>query len=886
MKLPPLPRLLTGVWWQRHHRGVFVALTLLSAQVVTATDDPVRVFLERHCTECHDADSKKGGLNLEGLKNAVQDPATVPLWSKVYDRFLAGEMPPPKKKAAPEPEAGAAFLALLKNRIVEAEAQRLAMAPGRTRIRRLTRSEYENTVRDLFSMPGIALKEDLPADGMAHGFDTNADALDLSHVNLAKYLEAADKILDLAIATRPEPPTVRRRRISLMNRGGFVAHVVMNGDGVLLRDGKPDPAFPAANAFSHIDQGAHESIGSFETGSTVGLFRHEDESLSPYFMEHVTLYPGLYRIRTSLWAFQWDKGRVLPARDTEAARLSVVQLTGDGRGGGHPGYTLGFFDAPSLTPTEHEAVVWLNQNEIIGFNTASLAPVANYNRKDRAMGFTGPGLAVDWLDVEGPIHESWPPLSHRLLFDGLPLCEFPKGAAIKPPVRKKFRQIGAGQNRPDPDLGLWTVMPEDPHQESRRLLGEFLPKAFRRPVTSGEVDRYVQQAEARLQAGECFESAMRWAYRAALCSPDFLYHFEPAGHLDEHALANRLSYFLWRSQPDERLRNLASVGGLRNPETLRREVERLLSDSRSDRFVSDFLGQWLRLREIAATDPEKKLYPEFSSYLQESMVAETRAYFRQLLALNLSATHLIASDFAMLNGKLAALYGIDGVSGSQMRRVPLPPGSLRGGFLTQASLLKITANGTTTSPVPRGSFVMDRLLGKPVDPPPPNVPAVEPDLSGSRTIRELLDRHRSDSNCAGCHAKLDPPGFALEAFDVIGGERSRYRSSGEGDPAPRGRIDPFIAIGFKLAKPVDTTGQLPDGSPFQDVRDLRLHLCKEPRALARNLVRRFAVFATGRPLNFSDRDRVEAVVDEAEAAGGGVASLLHLLVQSELFQSR
>ncbi len=865
-------------------RGLFAGLILFATQSVTAAGGPIHAFLEKNCTGCHDADSKKGGLDLEGLKSAVEDPATVPRWSKVYDRLVAGEMPPPKEKAPPDPAAGREFLAVLKTEIVRAE--RSAGSLGRTRIRRLTRTEYENTVRDLFSMPGIALKEDLPADGMAHGFDTNADALDLSHVNLAKYLEAADKILDEAIATRPEAPAPQRRRISLMNRGGFVAHVVMNGDGVLLRDKEPDPAFPPANAFSHIDQGAHESIGSFDTGSTVGLFRHEDESLSPYFMEHVTIYPGMYRVRTSLWSFQWDKGRVLPARDTEAARLSVVQLTGDGRGGGHPGYTLGYFDAPSLTPTEHETHIWLNQNEILGFNTASLAPVVNYNRKDRAMGFTGPGIAVDWLDVEGPIHEIWPPRSHRLLFGNLPLGAFPKDSITKPPVRKKTRQLGAGLNKPDPDPGLWTVVPGEALPESRRLFEAFLPKAFRRPVTAGEVERYVQQTAARLKAGDSFESAMRWAYRAALCSPDFLYHVEPAGHLDEHALANRLAYFLWRSQPDETLRKLATDQMLRKPGTLNAEVDRLLADPRSERFVSDFLGQWLRLREIAATDPEKKLYPEFSSYLQESMVAETKAYFRRMLEENLSSIHLVDSDFAMLNGKLAALYGIDGVSGSQMRRVLLPPDSLRGGFLTQASLLKITANGTTTSPVPRGSFVMDRLLGRPVDPPPPNVPAVEPDLSGSKTIRELLERHRSDSNCAGCHAKLDPPGFALEAFDVIGGQRSRYRSTGEGDPAPRGRIDPFIPIGFKLAKTVDTSGQLPDGTHIQDVRELRLHLKKDPRMLARNLARRFAVFATGRPLNFSDRDQIESIVGEAEAAGGGVKSLLHALVQSELFHSR
>ena len=175
-------------------------------------------------------------------------------------------------------------------------------------------------------------------------------------MNLAKYIEAADHVLDLAIATQPKPPTVQKRRISLANRGGFIAHIIMNGDGVLLKDQRPDPEFPPASEHRHIDQGAHERMGSFRNGASVGVFRHEDESVSPYFMEHVTIYPGRYRVRTSLWSFQWDKGEVLPARGTEAGRLSVVQLTGDGRGGQHPSYVLGFFVVPSLEPQEHELI--------------------------------------------------------------------------------------------------------------------------------------------------------------------------------------------------------------------------------------------------------------------------------------------------------------------------------------------------------------------------------------------------------------------------------------------------------------------------------------------------------------------------------------------------
>ncbi len=845
-------------------------------------------FFEKHCFECHDSASKQVGLELSKLEPLNTE--NFGKWVKIYDRIESGEMPP---KGQPRPPVADkdAITKSLKAELIKVEQNAIKNEP-RTGLRRLTRAEYENTIRDLFDMPGIALQGELPPDGSAHGFDKNSDALDISHVNLAKYIEAADHVLNLAIATRPNPPSVTTRRISLPNSGGFVAHVIMNGDGVLLKDKKPDPDFPPAAEQNHIDEGAHERMESFNNKATVGLFRHEDESLSPYFIEHVTIYPGLYRVRTSLWSFQWDKGQVLPSRGTEAARLSVVQLTGDGRGGQHPSYKLGYFDAPSMDAQEHQLVTWLNHNEIIGFNVASLAPAANYSRKGRAMAFTGPGIACDWLDIEGPLHNVWPPFSHRSLFGELPLAEFKADAnpGMRPPQRKQVRQLGAGKNRPDPAPGLWTVQSEQPLVDADRLLAIFLPRAFRRPVDAEVRQVYVAKVEERLKAGDCFESAMRWAYRTALCSPDFLYHVANpapgnASRVDDYSLAGRLSYFFLNSMPDGRLADLAKRNVLHQPEFLQMEVDRLLKDPKSQRFIDDFLGQWLKLRQIAATDPDKKLYPEFNPYLQDSMVAETRAYFRELIEQNLSASHLIKSDFAMLNEKLAVHYGIPGVKGSQSRRVPLPPDCPRGGFMTQAAILKITANGTTTSPVPRGAFVMDRLLGQPPEPPPPNIAAVEPDVRGATTIREQLAKHRDNAICASCHAKMDPPGFALEAFDVIGGPRSRYRSIGDGDPAPRGVIDPFIGISFKLGPPVDATGTLPDGRSFKDVLEFQTLVAADSDRLLRNLAERLMIYATGRDTSFGDRDQLAAIVAATQKKGDGIRTLIHEVVESSLFQN-
>jgi len=852
-----------------------LAFALLACGLHAA--EPTAAFFDTHCIDCHDADTHKGNIDLTALKQNFSDAENFAKWVKIHDLIASGEMPP-KKKARPPAADVSAVTGWLNTALIKAEHLDTV---GRTGVRRLTRSEYENTVRDLFDLPGIALQAGLPADGSAHGFDNNSDALDISHVNLARYIEAADKTLDMAIATRPTAPASDIVRLSLA-RNYEPDIMLMQGDAILLRDKKIDPVFPPAGEYGHVNQGAHEQLGIFDRMSSVGVFRHEDESWNAYFRHFAALYPGRYRVRASFYSFQWDQGKILPSRGTEAARLSVVQFNENGRGGQHPSYVLGYYDAPSLESKIHNLDVWLNFKETLGFNVASLAPVVLYRvgtwgQKDRTMGFTGPCIANDWVEIEGPLNDVWPPRSHTLLFGDLPLTEF-KGS--RPPVRKPLKQEVIGtKNKPEPEKGIWTVEPTEPLAAADHLLAKFLPKTFRRPVGDDVRQQYVSQVEARLKAGDCFETAMRWAYRAALCSPDFLYHIEPADKLDDQALAARLSYFLWNSAPDAEL--------LQHPRDFHTQVERLLKDPKSQRFIDDFLGQWLKLRSIGANDPDKKLYPEFSPYLQDSMVAETRAYFRELIEQDLDAGSLVHSDFAMLNEKLAVHYGISGVCGPKIRRVALPKDCARGGFLTQAAVLKVTANGTTTSPVVRGAFVMARLLGKPPEPPPPNVPAVEPDVQGATTIRELLDKHRADATCASCHAKIDPPGFAMESFDVIGGFRDRYRSLHEkGDPAPRGSIDPKIAISFKLGPKVDASGQFADERKFGGIADFKTMLAADKHQLLRNLAQQLLIYSTGRDVAFSDRAALDDIVARTEKQGGGIRTLLHEIVLSPLFQTR
>ena len=312
----------------------------------------------------------------------------------------------------------------------------------------------------------------------------------------------------------------------------------------------------------------------------------------------------------------------------------------------------------------------------------------------------------------------------------------------------------------------------------------FLPRAFRRSISDDDMRPYLELVGTALDEGQPFEQAMRAGLKMALCSPRFLFLTERPGKLDDFALASRLSYFLWSSMPDEELLEAARRGGLAQPDVLHGQVERMLKSPRAAAFTENFLGQWLNLRQINFTTPDKQLYPEFDDLLEWSMVRETHLFFEELLRHDLSVLNFVDSDFTMLNERLARHYGIAGVLGLEFRKVALRPEYHRGGVLTQGSVLKVTANGTTTSPVVRGVWVLDRILDKPPKPPPADVPKVEPDIRGATTIREQLAKHREIASCASCHKQIDPPGYALENYDPIGGWRERYRAKARGSPGP------------------------------------------------------------------------------------------------------
>ena len=882
---------------------------------LTAADAELRGYLETHCFDCHDSATKKGGLDLEALPMQFDARESFEKWALAHDRIAAGEMPPKSRKVRPSEKENADALKRLDDQLHDADAARIAKT-GRALFRRLTTQEFENALRDLLHLPGLRLKELLPEDERRHGFNKIGQALDLSNVHLSQFMDAADLALTAAIATRSTPPPVRTTRFG----GGAnpeTMHWMSHGSAVPLKDKQYDPVVPLPGPEDDLNRNEALKKSRYATFGKVlpdyphaaGFFTGAIPRPMIFSLQYAPIYAGQYRIRTSAWGFWWDRGKVEPPHRNESFALTAW-LPDEGPRMVHtPSRWLGLFDVSSLESRVHEFNGWFEVNEELVFDIGTL------NGHEKTTGrfpgdapgacgvYSGPGIALDWVEVEGPFFGQWPPQSHTAIFGDLPIRPLAKDSGVIAPKRTPVRQRShSSMARPknasipkeEQEPPLESVFTEHPQEDATRLLAQFLPRAFRRPVPTDEVQSYVQIVTREMQRHACFEDAIKEACKAALCSTDFLFigdsnlaaNDAPRIRLTEHALAERLALWLWNSVPDDELLALANEGRLHLPENLKRQTDRLLADPRSDRFIADFTDQWLDLRKIDATQPDFKIYPESRAHLKHSMIAETRAYLRELIAKDLSVTHIVKSDFAMLNQSLATHYGVPGVTGCAIRRVPLPAGSPRGAFLAQAAVLKVTANGTTTSPVTRGAWINERILGNPIPPPPASVPALDPDTRGATTIREKLEKHRADPSCAGCHAKIDPPGFALESFDVIGGYRDRYRSLSAGDTLIDFHFDSSFDPGVRLNQPVDPSGKLASGESFKNLADFQALILRHPEALAANMTRQLLMYATGSEPHYSDRREISRILAQAKSSNYGLRSLIDAIVQSELFVTK
>ncbi|MFN0020398.1 MAG: DUF1592 domain-containing protein [Pirellulaceae bacterium] len=768
-------------------------------------------FLQDHCIDCHSGGKPKGKLALDKLTADFDNDASRKIWLGVQKRIRAGEMPP---KDEPRPDASevTTLADWIQRNVNSAEAARRA-TQGRVVLRRLNRTEYENTICDLLGIK-VPLREQLPEDGSADGFDNASAAHHTSSFLMEKYLEASDTALNMAIANRPKPPASVLKRYSMKDM--------------------------------HPVKSSEEDVYRFREGGEVVCFC-SSEWHNVWVSEFYPSDAGNYRFRISASGMQTDD-KPLTFRVTQTGSALM------GKNG-----LIGYFDALPDKPAVFEFVRHMEPRTTISMLPYGLQG-ANTVKMVGGEYWNGPGLAIQYVEIEGPLNPVWPPESHRRIFGDL--------------AQKNFRT----NNYPD----RVEVVSDQPLVDAEKILKNFARRAFRHPVTSEDIAPYVAVVKAKLDAEYTFELAIRAALKGVLISPEFLFLREKPGKLDDFALANRLSYFFWSTMPDDELFTLAEQQKLSQPEVLRQQVERLLADPKATAFTENFVGQWLRLREIDATEPSHIVYPEFDHLLKVSMIRETELFFEELLKNDLSVTNFVASDFTMLNGRLAKHYGIPGVAGWEFKKTPLPPESHRGGVMTMASVLKVTANGTTTSPVMRGAWVLDRILGTPPSPPPDNVSAIDPDIRGATTIREQLAKHRSTESCGVCHRKIDPPGFALESFDCIGGRRDWYRVTGNGGPViVDGRHMPY-----HKGKPVDPSDVMEGGEKFENVDQFKQLLLKDKPLLARALATKLITYSTGRAPQTSDRDAVEAIVTKVSEKDYGLRSLIHEIVQSELFRNK
>jgi len=873
--------------------------------------DPAE-FTEKYCASCHDNVDKKGGLDLTSLTFTSGDPANLSRWVKVHDRLQAGEMPPKEKKKRPDAAELNAFVQSLATTLTAVDRE-IVTREGRATQRRLNGYEYENALRDLLSAPWLQVKGQFPDDGEAFRFNKVGDALDVSHVHLARYMDAADYALRQAMSVRLERPGVTTRRYYARDQhtltSRFTPNIFRTSVDRLTypvlgtTTAQPDVRFlKAPLSVGEADPVTRdlEAVGWVSSNYVTGFTYRWDGFRAPV--------AGRYRIRFSgytLWVapggimmrFENEKDKTGTARPPNPALPDFDKLSAGRRDEPITVYTrdglmnrrVGSFDLTPEPAVYDLGEVWLLANETLVPDASRFYRSRPDNYKNPLMEADGaPSVAFRWMEVEGPLTDDSSTAGYRLLFGDLPLVKVADGVPgvmLQVPPAPDVRRRGE-QGQPLREVAV-DVISKDPKVDAERLLRGFIERAYRRPVAENDVQRFLRLIEDRRAAGLGFAESMLAGYTAVLASPGFVFLDQKPGRLDDYALAERLSLFLWNSPPDDMLRSRAARGELSQPAVLRAETERMLANPKAQRFEEAFLDYWLDLRKIEDSTPSTTLYNDYylDDALAEAALLETRLYFHEMLQRDLPARAVVDSDFTYLNERLAIHYDIPGIKGVAMRRVTLPPDSPRGGIMTQASILKVTANGTTTSPVLRGKWIMERILGYEIPPPPP-VAAVEPDIRGAVTIREQLAKHRADASCAVCHSKIDPPGFALESFDVMGAWRDRYRAVADDKPAEKGYGKNGHAFAFHYGLPVDSTGELPDHRPFKDIRDFKRLVREEDAVLARNLIRQLVVFATGAPVRFADRPEVEHILQQASAHQYGLRTLIHEIVQSPLFLNK
>jgi hypothetical protein len=854
--------------FQNHAGGlcslVVIALSLLNSTPLHGADvAQVKpdAFLSRYCLGCHGTNEQKGDRRFDNLPTTVGvDIAIGERWQEVLHQLQLGEMPPSDEKQ-PTDDERRSVIAWIEEQVTK--AQSIAQDRGGQVVhRRLSRAEYLNTVKDLFGFDGdFDPTTSFPGDEELEGFRNIGSALRTSRHHLEQYLKAADEVLKQAydLADANGKPKVNEWKDSAETmRGlndafglGVISEEKANGPAYIhLSHGlrNQELIFDSKLFLSKLGEIGVPHSGWYEVEvEATSANRHHPygkdlmlggmaayyKDLKAYYDESQPMQLGIGRQGEGMKGNGW---RLIPPNIIHATELpddryiTVRARIWLDRGtvpyiswiDGPPKGTRGQFISTKLYKYDSsvpkiEKHVWEN-----------LALRAERDKLYQHL-YKGPEIRVRYWQVTGPMRDDKPHRSRSLLFEN--------------------------------------INPDETKIESARLrteLQRIASRLFRREVGSEDIAPYVEAVQNRLDGKSRYADAARPVFKALLCSSEFLFLAEPesdAKTITPMQLATRLSYFLTAGPPDDELRALAVIG-LLDAATIRKETDRMLDSSRGDRFLRLFTEQWLGLNKLGTMPPAKETFPSYHiDRLEPAMKEETWRFIAELIRTDQPVTAIVDADFTYLNAGLARLYELPEVSGDRLQRINLPADSSRRGLLGQASVLTITANGVETSPVKRGVWVLEKLFGTPPSPPPPDVPPIEPDIRGASTIRQQLEKHRNIQACADCHAKIDPLGFVLEAYDPIGQYRSAY---------PNGAA-------------IDTTGEY-RGQPINSPSDIRAYLIDHPELLAHNLADRLVTYALGRPLGFADQPALRRLQSDWKGKNYTLRELIHLITTSELIQ--
>ncbi len=801
----------------------------------------VTAFMQTYCFKCHGPNKQKGKLRLDTMSTKIADGTVALAWQDILDKLNLSEMPP-EEATQPSKAELANVLETLTANLREAR-RRLTDSGGHIVLRRMNRREYQQTIEQLFGVPvDVSM---LPEDGKVDGFDTLGQAHSFSSLHLERYLHIGRGVLDNVYAGKAARPVRKRsepegaakkikeelprlekkikdydKSIAQGKKGHDKRQAITKEEAKLSKaylarpettDGTLLP-FRGLNPSTFIHIGKVAPTGKFRVKVRCGVV--SDKPRDDIFLKVVR---GEFRAKVpdELFVFQVSGTQTQP---------KIIEFT---------------FDVDNIRSNRLAFERRHTQREKLERFADSRSYYFKYQQVAHLLEDELPDVWIDWVEVEGPLPRDPAPLSVAKLFNG--------------------------------DASKLT------DADARPTLERFVYEAFRRakPETA-YIDKLMHVYTEARGNGDPVKAALIDAMSVVLASPRFLYLFEPKPDgqnrrpLTDRELAVRLSYFLWSGPPDEELYAITKQDRLRDPNVLAKQVDRMIASPRANQFIEAFTTQWLELERLDGIAPEATPSWEYDELVKEYSRREVFAFFATLLRENLPATNLINSEFAVLNGLMADFYGIEGGAGSKFRKVKLPSDSIRGGLLGQSAILTLTGTGERTSPVERGAFVLRKLLHRPPPPAPANVPMLDEESVGTRSIRDTLSIHMSTPQCNSCHRRIDPLGFGMENFDPVGRWRTQV-------PSTDGSVQ------FK----VDPSGVMPDGKrKFADFLAMKRHMVQDKDAMLTGLTEAIMTYALGRTIGFTDQEVVERIVRETADDDYRLRNLIIKIVSSRPFLSK